>query len=207
MEKIIESIKNLVNEAEKIEVFYYIEAVEKFFLLHKIKTFNEKTTISGYREDIDEADWNYFTAVQKIFDEQITNKDNNESYGLALKEIKKLKEPDGFLSHYGSWYYTFITTGILDSAMKLYSQLKTEFKDLKKYDKDKQLYRLQMLQEIQYKTLLTLEEVETLTNRKSSSIDSYRSRRRNPMPYIGGGKGSDLMFNKEKVLHWMENYL
>jgi len=207
MEKIIQVIKDLIAEVQQIELIYYKVASDNFWIYYE-KDFNGNFGKSKYiqlfgREDKELEDFGYFNAIRDIFNEYIYERfpEENEEPEEALRIIKNIIPPDGALNFYGDYYYQKIANKITAQAIALNETL--EIKDAA----DKELLKLQKLQALQYKKLINADEFELIFGKSKNTQLNYRSRSRNPMPYLGGGKGKDLMYNREAVEKWFENYL
>lgn len=197
MKNIIPIVKNLISETEQVEIIRYKSAYEKFSVYSKMmfeKVSDGKLRLSNHREDT-----KYFKKLKNILDE-IDFKDPKRT----LELLREVESPDGCLSYYSDIYYTEIAKNITNRAIELLNAVEIEEKEI---EKDEELLKLYKLQQIQTKKLITQEDMLLLFPLSKSGLDNLRKRPSNPLPWLGGGSGGTLMFNKEVVEEWMMRHL
>jgi len=70
---------------------------------------------------------------------------------------------------------------------------------------DKPITRVSKIEEAQAKSIITVEEVELLYGYGKESQKGYRSRIKNPLPYLQKGHGAKIQYNKKVVEAWLES--
>lgn len=206
MQKIKNILEDLLVDIDLLEINHYKEAMEQFNMAYEYERLfggiPDVETILDINGEIieennfinvkcDKATEDYFAGVNNIIEELFWELMTREEALQDLQNLPTTEKSDYFFS-YNS---IKIKNEILNKAIKLNNII------------DKPFIKIRKLEEIQYKKLIDAEDFIALYGKSKNTQLSYRSRSRNPMPYLGGGKGKDLMYNKEAVEKWFENYL
>ncbi len=206
MEKIKNILEELLIDIDLLEINHYKEALKQFNMAYEYERLfggiPDVETILDINGEIveeynfinvkcDKATKDYFAGVNNIIEELFWDLMTMEEALQDLHNLPTSEKIDNFFS-YNS---IKIKNDILKKAIKLNNSINQPFIKLRK------------LEEIQYKKLIDAEDFIALYGKSKNTQLSYRSRSRNPMPYLGGGKGKDLMYNKEAVEKWFENHL
>ena len=198
MHKIKKILEELLEDIQLLEINQYKEAMEEHNLAFEYERLfggipsvdieTEEDYIDNRYNDFTK---DYFLAVNNILEEHLFNQTTNEEAVIDLKNLDTNEKTDFFFN------YTSlkIKNKILSKAIKLNNSI------------DKPFVKLRKLEEIQYKKLIDSDDFEALFGKSKNTQLNYRSRSRYPLPYLGGGKGKDLMYNKEECEKWLENHL
>lgn len=77
---------------------------------------------------------------------------------------------------------------------------------------DKPIKKVQSLQEVQHKIMLSIKDVESLYGFSKTQQQGYRSRLRNPLPYIKDSSklksaNTKVQYKKQELEDWIYNFL
>jgi hypothetical protein len=197
MQKIKKILEELLEDIELLELNQYKEAMEEHNLVYEyeilfggIPSVDIETDKDYINKRCDNFTKDYFLGVENILNEELFALMTREE---AINDLKKLEtnEKTDFFFNYNS---TKIKNKLLKQAIKLNDII------------DKPFIKLRKLEEIQYKKLIDGDDFEALFSKSKNSQIAYRSRSRFPLPFLGGGKGKDVMYNKEECEKWFENH-
>lgn len=209
MKKIKKVIDKLLVDIEELELLYYQQGLDRFneILKHDISV---QDNSGEYEIPIDiffapcvDA---YFYHVKKILQSDKTNEEKLATlrkiechHDFTEEEIAELVDPNDVYENGTEYCFDFnlilLKNSMLKHALKLNNVV------------DEPDIKLKQLELIQYKKLINSEEFEVLYGKSKNTQLNYRQRRRHPLPYLGGGKGSDLMYDKEEVEKWFRTHL
>jgi len=204
MKNITKIIDNLLKDIEQIELNYYKQALSTFFMAYKyesefgaIPSTNIEYCQDGeslpkevttYTSICDKDITNYFFEIEEILNKE-----------LPITETLRLLKDIEFKSLNEHIYFSYSTIEIKNKLLNSVFELNKLL--------DNSISKLDRLKEIHYKKMINVEEFEILFSKSKNTQLNYRSRSRNPLPYLGGGKGKDLMYDKEMVEKWFLNHL
>lgn len=209
MEKIKKVINKLLVDIEELELLYYQQGLDRFneIVKHDISV---QDNSGEYEIPIDtffapcvDA---YFFQVKKILKSDNSNEEKLSTLrkiechqDFTEEEIAELVDPNDVYENGTEYCFDFNLILLKNSMLKHALELNNVV--------DEPDMKLKQLELIQYKKLINSEEFEVLYGKSKNTQLNYRQRRTNPLPYLGGGKGADLMYDKKAVEKWFKKYL
>ena len=219
MNNIKKIIDSLLDDIADLEINYYKNAISYFERLQTLdgtSHMTEKVISIDENEEFDIPFHNissdveiYFFQLKKIIEKDTTKED----------KIDELKRVDLYVSYYDE---DFNKEEAEEAEQLLLEELQYEIDKIFDYNiiyqknkilknvlklndtLDEPSLQLKKLEALQYKKLINAEEFTLLYNKSKNTQLNYKKRINNPLPFLGGGKGKDLMYNKDEVDEWFK---